>query len=408
MRALLLTTALLLSIAATTDARPIDTSKAPGEVMMPAGDPPRLVYEGFETSVPPPGWTAVQTNVNETWLQNCIVTPYEGTYLAACMYDAAYWGPQDEHICFDHTMRAGDERLFFYAHGSTYWAIDPYQNYNFMVTIDGSVVWDYRNDNDGAVTWQWQLYDVDLAEYTTGQTVTICLVYEGYDGAQASFDALYIGGQEGPPETCCPLPGSACEVIDFGITGGGAQLELCEGGLAVWGWEPDPEVPSLSCDGVPVTSLAGTTIGATYPSLAGEIIYFGPFSITSDCWCLELCHYYRIESGYDGGNVRVSDDQGATWTVVRPDEGYDDVLDSVSYPAVCVHGEEVFTGASDGFVMDCFNLSTYEGSDVLIGFAFGSDSSDVSRGWYVRSLKLGGGSTAVEHSSWGGIKALYR
>ena len=87
-------------------------------------------------------------------------------------------------------------------------------------------MWDYYNDNNGAVTWQWQQYSVSLTPYV-GQTITIGLGYQGYDGAQGSFDAISVGEEPPPPpEPCCPSE-YVCYVVDFNIDDGGAMPTPC-------------------------------------------------------------------------------------------------------------------------------------------------------------------------------------
>jgi hypothetical protein len=44
----------------------------------------------------------------------------------------------------------------------------------------------------------------------------------------------------------------------------------------------------------------------------------------------------------------------------------------------------------------------------LIGFFFGSDSSDHWGGWYILWANLGTDKTPVEATTWGTIKAMYR
>ncbi len=331
----------------------------------------------------------------------------DGLYYASSFYDQTYTGTQDEWICFQHTIEAGDDCLCFYAMGSTCWAIDSYQNYDIFVTINGVDFCDYHDDNDGAVTWQWQRYCVDLGVYSVGQIIEICFGYVGYDGAQGSFDAVSIGECPHPPQPCCPFM-DICYTADFNETSCHAMLTQCEAGVAIWEWGVPVGIPTVACDDVPVTNVLGTMLGGNYASSSGHIAAIGPYAITPDCHCLELCHYYDIEDGYDGGNVKVSADAGTTWYLVCPHDGYDDVLDSIYDIADCVHGEQVFTGNSVTFVRDCFDLTDYIGESVLVGLFFGSDSSSEQSGWYIKWVKIGGGETAVEDSSWGAIKAMYR
>ncbi|MFH1501808.1 MAG: hypothetical protein ABIG03_02045 [Candidatus Eisenbacteria bacterium] len=405
MRLPLLMVFVLTALAATAGARPLDASRTPHEAMLPIRGPERVLFEGFETSVPPPGWSAVVNNPY-TWEQNSS-GPYEGTSCASCDYDETYSGPQNESICVDYTIQAGDNYLWFYAMGSTYWAVDPYQNYNFRVKIDGVGVWNYHDDNDGAVTWQWQRYVVDLTGYGIGQDISVCLVYQGYDGAQASFDALAIGDSPPPEDPCCPSA-SVCQELNFNANGGGGVAVACGAGPVPWAWGTMAVHPPTDCDDEPISNEWGTNSGSDYPAQKGEALVVGPLDITVDCTCLGLCHYYDIEDGYDGGNVKVSTDGGSTWELVYPHGGYDDVLDSSTHIAECVAGEQVFTGDSVEYVRDCFDLSAYVGEQVKVGFFFGSDDSSEYAGWYLRWLKLGSDSSPVEESSWGSIKAMYR
>lgn len=405
-RTLIVCLALLL-IAGYASAGKLSDSKYMTRDFAPGGGDGRTYFEGFEAGVPPAGWTAVVNNPY-TWEQDDYA-PYEGIYYATCLYDATYSGPQDEWICFQYTIEAGDDELSFAVNASVYWAIDPYQNYNLHVVIDGVEKWNYVDDTVDPVTWEWQVYSVSLAEYSVGQTIEVCFGYTGYDGAQGSFDAILIGEEPPPPpEPCCPFE-HECVVWDFNISDDGVTYFDCGAGPNPWGWGYDPQIPGIACDGVPVTNVMGTALGGAYPVSTGGGFYLGPVPVTWQCFCLELCHYYDIETGFDGGNVKVSADGGATWTQISPFDGYDDILDSTYYIAECVHGEWVFCGHQTGFVRECFDLTDYMGSDVLIGFFFGSDSSVTYPGWYIKWAKLGSDEfTAVEETSWGVIKALYR
>ncbi len=406
-RALILSVCLLMVASVAYAAKP-NTSRVADDIMFPILEPGRTYFEGFESGlVPPPGWWAIVNNPY-TW-EVGTYNPLEGSYYATCYYDPALV-PQDEWICFEYTLEAGDECLSFYAFASTYWAIDPYQNYNLIVTVNAQEVWNYYDDNDGAVTWQWQQYAVELEGYGPGDVLEVCLGYVGSDGAQGSFDAIEIGECPGPPPVpCCPCD-YYCYVVDFNECDNDWVSQECGIGPIPWEWGVPVGIPAVACDDVPVTHVLGTVLAGPYPVLAGEIAYVGPFDITPACYCLELCHFYETENGYDGGNVKVSSDGGVTWQLVYPFGGYDDILDSTYYPAECVWMEEVFTGDSDTFVRDCFDLTDYVGQTLLVGFFFGSESwATDDLGWYIKWLKIGGDEpSATEDATWGSIKAMYR
>ena len=161
----------------------------------------------------------------------------------------------------------------------------------------------------------------------------------------------------------------------------------------------------MACDDTPVTHILGTTLGGSYPSDAGEIAAMGPFYIDQYSTCLELCHYYHIEPCCDGGNVKVSTDGGATWTLIYPLAGYPRTCNT--YPR-CVPSEDAFGGNSSTFIRDCFDLNPYMGQDVLVGFFFGSDGSVQYAGWYIKWAKFGDDATAAEPGSWGTIKSMMK
>jgi len=127
-RSVLVSAALLLFIAASAAAAENDASRQPPPVLHASPALQRDYLEGFEDTVPPAGWTAVVTNTTHTWTLGWMVQ-YEGEHCAVCPHDVE---PQDEWICFEHSIQEGDECLCFWANGSVHWAIEPYQNYNLL------------------------------------------------------------------------------------------------------------------------------------------------------------------------------------------------------------------------------------------------------------------------------------
>jgi hypothetical protein len=93
-----------------------------------------------------------------------------------------------------------------------------------------------------------------------------------------------------------------------------------------------------------------------------------------------------METNYDGGNVKVSNDGGATWNVVTPFGGYDGTANSGN---AGIAGEPCFTGYLNNFwQMEMFDLSAYAGQTIRIRFHFGSDGSVTKTGWYVDDVTL--------------------
>jgi hypothetical protein len=230
------------------------------------------------------------------------------------------------------------------------------------------------------------------------------IVVDGYSGATGTY-TLTIDCEELLPP-CCPFDDVCCW-LDFNVEHCNLIFMPC-GGASVWEWGVPVGIPQIGCDDVVITKVLGTVLADDYPPSSGEIAMVGPFMVTEECWCMELCHYYDTESGFDGGNVKISTDAGATWELITPARGYD--RDAYTSPP-CVSGEPVFSGHqfNTTFLRDCFDIRDYMGQNVWFGFFFGSDSSIQYPGWYIKWVKTGGGySNPVEDTSWGAIKAMYR
>ena len=266
----------------------------------------------------------------------------------------------------------------------------------------------------------------DCLSYSAGVTTevitTTCLepgtyyiVVDGYGynppGAECPFTInVECVECECPTPPCCPFE-FARYFIDFNLDDGGFWTAPC-GGNPVWEWAAvsNPDVPPIACEDVPVTHTLGTIVNGDYGNNAGETAVVGPFYIDQYCTCLELCHFYDTEFSYDGGNVKVSTDGGVTWTLITPSRPYDDNALYTGNP--CAPGEPGFSGHGSAtfFHQDCFDISAFVGTDILVGFFFGSDSSvGAYPGWYIKWVKIGSDeSSPVEDSSWGNIKAMYR
>ncbi len=239
------------------------------------------------------------------------------------------------------------------------------------------------------------------------QPGTYYIVVDGYNGAESAFTlAVDCVDCDCPVPDCCPFP-FVCYEVDFNANDGGFTTQDC-GGAPVWEWGVPTGIPAIACDDVPVTNVLGTILGGSYPASGGQIAMVGPFDITDDCPCLELCHFYDTESAFDGCNVKVSTDGGVTWTLLTPNRGYD--VTTYPYPA-CIPEEPVFSGHqfNTAFLRDCFDISAYAGQTIHVGFFWGNDSSVQYPGWYIKWLKIGGQETSpAKDRSWGKIKSIYR
>jgi hypothetical protein len=109
-----------------------------------------LLSEGFESgTVPPPGWTLIESGSSWTW-EIDTYSPYEGSYYASCFYDE-YLNPQDE-VLISPTFTGSGMVLKFYLMGSLYWGCgQPYDNYDIALwVVIGD--WDGGSGDDIRIT----------------------------------------------------------------------------------------------------------------------------------------------------------------------------------------------------------------------------------------------------------------
>lgn len=110
--------------------------------------------------------------------------------------------------------------------------------------------------------------------------------------------------------------------------------------------------------------------------------------LTFDTW-------YDIEESWDYGFVQVSTDGGETWTSLANDNTRDD-LDPNAHPKV-VANVPGFTGTSGGWTRETFDLSAYDGQDILLAFRYVTDWAAEEAGWYVDNVRV----DAIEYENDG-------
>ncbi|MBB6669480.1 immune inhibitor A domain-containing protein [Cohnella nanjingensis] len=97
---------------------------------------------------------------------------------------------------------------------------------------------------------------------------------------------------------------------------------------------------------------------------------------------------YNIEEQWDFGAVQVSSDQGLTWTSLSNADTRSDLVEG-GHPTIAANLPG-FTGSSDGWKTETFDLSAYAGKKVLLGFRYMTDWGYNESGWYLSNLKLNG------------------
>nr|MBC8527624.1 carboxypeptidase regulatory-like domain-containing protein [Candidatus Cloacimonadota bacterium] len=150
-----------------------------------------------------------------------------------------------------------------------------------------------------------------------------------------------------------------------------------------WQWGAPTSGPMAAYSGVNVWA---TVLSGDYtPSANWTLETTQELIIASGAYMLEFWHWYDMEASYDGGNVKISTDGGATWTVIEPIGGYPGMANS-SNP---LYPEPIYCGHDQGFWEKAeFDLSAYSGQVVFFRWHFGSDSSVQYPGWYIDNVRI--------------------
>jgi hypothetical protein len=225
----------------------------------------QYLSEGFESGTSlPASWILTQTNTTETWEISTTIAN-NGTNSATVAYDLS---TQDETLIspsIDLTS-ATNPRIKFWWNMSYYWSIDPYNSYDFTVSIDdGTNVTELFKEADVGVftNFTWYEQTIDLSNYVGLNNVKILFNYSGADGAALNLDDILV--EETP--TCFSVTDltattNSTSEVEISWTAGGTETE--------WTYEFGPTGFTQGSGTLTVTgpnnpiTLGGLTPGAAY------------------------------------------------------------------------------------------------------------------------------------------------
>jgi len=101
---------------------------------------------------------------------------------------------------------------------------------------------------------------------------------------------------------------------------------------------------------------------------------------------LSFMTYFEIEEAWDFGFVQISTDGGTTWTSLG-NEHTTDVADPGAMGEI-LESLPGFSGASDGWREETFDLSAFAGQDILIRFLYITDWAYNETGFYVDDVTV--------------------
>lgn len=151
-----------------------------------------------------------------------------------------------------------------------------------------------------------------------------------------------------------------------------------------WQWGAPTSGPMAAYDG---QNVWATILGGQYSNGVDDSLITPYYTVDADNATFTFYHWYNFENSYDGGNVSISTNNGATWELLEPENSYPD--DNVTG----LDGDPGFTNQSTGWVQAVFPVGIYQGSAVKFMFRFGTDGSVTRDGWYIDAVVLNGGTS---------------
>jgi hypothetical protein len=152
---------------------------------------------------------------------------------------------------------------------------------------------------------------------------------------------------------------------------------LANPSTGAWAWGVPTSGPGNAHSGL---QLWATVLNGDYANNANWKLTSISFIACTNNPMLKFWHWYNMESGWDGGNVKISTDNGTSWTVISPVGGYPEraPIDNVGIPR-----ESCYAGVHATWAEAVFNLPVISGQTFLIRWHFGSDATNTYPGWYI-------------------------
>ena len=186
------------------------------------------------------------------------------------------------------------------------------------------------------------------------------------------------------PINCTIIEGGFEYSEDFEETNGGYTHT---GSYDIWEYGTPTSGPNTAHSG---ENCWATVLDDNYVSSADEVLQSVPIQLPTGINAeLVFWHWYDTEKYYDGGNVKISTDGGTNWEIlgIYPDQYNEDVsspnnIGIPSQPCFSGHDQKNWEEIS-------FDLSMYQGMEIIIRWHFGSDSSiHYYPGWYIDDVVI--------------------
>ncbi len=167
---------------------------------------------------------------------------------------------------------------------------------------------------------------------------------------------------------------------DFEATNGGFTSTGRPDPNWQWGMPESPRPPAHSGNNAWGAALAGQ-----YPNTADWRLNSVSFVAVQDTPVLAFYHWILTERRYDGGNLKLSTDGGANWTLLYPWEPYSRRYDTIiASTNAGIPDEWGYSGSDVGeWDLALFQLPVDSGTGFQLRWHFGTDISILNSGWLI-------------------------
>jgi hypothetical protein len=174
----------------------------------------------------------------------------------------------------------------------------------------------------------------------------------------------------------------------FGVTMDDVSLNFAEYDGSFSSNDPDGwQYGEPGNTGFSDTNVWATALDSNYANSANWTLDTPGFLITPTTE-LSFQHLYIMENYWDGGNVKITTDDGLNWQIVHPAGGYP--VSSVNSGNSGIPNQPAFSGNSNGWQEAVFDLSQHFGKLARFRWHFGSGPWVNEPGWLINEFHLNG------------------
>ena len=113
-----------------------------------------------------------------------------------------------------------------------------------------------------------------------------------------------------------------------------------------------------------------------------------PIKVAGTQPVLRFFHKYETESGFDGGIVQVSSDNGTNWVDVSSQIFKNPYRGLIDYTTFRLPNQKAYWGKQPTFIGSFVDLTPFIGKTITFRFRFGTDNNESGVGWFVDDVAV--------------------